>query len=201
MTSRKFVRPGAAKALLTGVALSVCFLVASDANAMPLERLGETEVVQQIQRYCAVSWRNVNVPRVDWSDCSQQVFAELLERIRPSDFQKAVASAQSAERRQLNRAIWRIAKRQSRAARRGAACGALHRQSLGRESNHDVDLIEDVLAVAERELSARQNCIVKMTAQGYSVGEMARCLGIATTRVSDEKYRALMRLRVLFATG
>ena len=44
-------------------------------------------------------------------------------------------------------------------------------------------------------LSPRQRRIVQMTLEGWSVHEMARELRLPAARISDEKYKAIRKLR------
>ena len=172
------------------------FIVSSNrAQASPVQPLSESEVVQQIQRYCTVSWRNANVPRTEWADCSQQLFCELLQRVPRRYLDLAIAQGESEERRELNRAIWRIIKRH----RRSEVGAPLHfgwrdPSHSGRAKELD-DLLADVIQSGRRELSARQLCIVQMTSEGYTIVDIAKHLGITVARVSDEKYRSIRKIR------
>ena len=70
------------KLLWLSVVLIGVFVVAPNrVQASSVQSLSESEIVQQIQRYCTVSCRNANVPRAEWCDCSQQLFCELLQRV------------------------------------------------------------------------------------------------------------------------
>jgi RNA polymerase sigma factor (sigma-70 family) len=52
---------------------------------------------------------------------------------------------------------------------------------------------------ADAVLSPRQQRILQLTCEGCSIGEIADELAISTDRVSDEKYKAIRKLREHFA--
>jgi RNA polymerase sigma factor (sigma-70 family) len=57
------------------------------------------------------------------------------------------------------------------------------------------DQREVVRQAAEELLSPRQQRILQMSFEGWSVAEMAAELNLSAERVSDEKYKAVQRLR------
>ena len=187
------------KLLWLSVVLIGVFVVAPNrVQASSVQSLSESEIVQQIQRYCTVSWRNANVPRAEWCDCSQQLFCELLQRVHRRHLELAIAQDESDERRELNRAIWRIIKRQRRSDARSML------PMSGRDPSHSArakevdDLLADVIHIGKHALSARQLCIVQMASEGYTIADIASHLGIPVARASDEKYRSIQRIREIF---
>jgi RNA polymerase sigma factor (sigma-70 family) len=59
----------------------------------------------------------------------------------------------------------------------------------------------DAVGQAAREvLSPRQQRILQMTLAGWGVNDMAGELGLKAERVSDEKYKAIQKLRTYFRT-
>ncbi len=88
---------------LSVVLIGVFVVVPNRVQASSVQPLSESEVVQQIQRYCTVSWRNANVPRAEWCDCSQQLFCELLQRVHRRHLELALSQDESDERMELNR--------------------------------------------------------------------------------------------------
>jgi hypothetical protein len=183
------------------MAIGILFLATDRARASTLQPTSESVSIEQIQRYCTVSWRNASIPRAEWADCSQQVFLELLQRLPPARWSKAISGIRNAERRELNRAIWRIIKRHVRAANRTVAVPIRGDERQKNQAKDVDDLLDEVMDVAERTLSARQLCIMKMAAAGSAIGEIAEHLGCVGARVSDEKYRTVLRLREVFASN
>jgi len=180
---------------LCGALFGVFFLVASRAQASSYHPLGETEVVQQIQRYCSASWRNANVLRAEWDDCSQQVFSELLQRVPRRQLEIAIWQGESKERRELNRTIWRIIKRQRRSEASAMLNVSWRDQSRSNHAREPDDRLADIVQIGERELSVRQFRIVQMAAEGHSIADIAQALGISVARASDEKYRSIRKIR------
>jgi hypothetical protein len=187
------------KTLWLSVVLMGVFVVAPNrVQASSVQPLSESEIVQQIQRYCTASWRNANVPRAEWCDCSQQLFCELLQRVHRRHLELAIARDESDERRELNRAIWRIIKRQRRLDARSMLPMSERDPSHSARAKEVSDLLADVIHIGKHALSARQFCIVQMASEGYTIADIAKHLGIPVARASDEKYRSIRRIRESF---
>ena len=160
-------------------------LAASPASAEP-------QVLDKVQRYCAVSWRHAGIHPQDWADCTQEALAQLLERVPQERLGAALGNAESPERRELKRAIWRTAQRWRRAPR-----------FLPLDANQQVDPgqnkqtceMADWLGRALQSLSPRQQQVLTLWSQGWTIDELARQLGISAARASDEKYKALRKLQ------
>ncbi len=151
----------------------------------------EMQAIDQIQRYCTTSWRNAGIDQQDWPDCTQQALVELLERVSRARLTVAIDNNESTERRELNRTVWRTIQRWRRSPRwaeyrEGAAEGVGDR--------HD-DAWEEVMSVARQNLTPRQHRILALTRDGWRVSEIAGELHISPARVSDEKYKAICKLR------
>jgi RNA polymerase sigma factor (sigma-70 family) len=58
---------------------------------------------------------------------------------------------------------------------------------------------ELVRQAAERLLTPRQQRILQLSFEGWAVHEMAQELGLPVERVSDEKYKAIRKLRAHLA--
>ena len=169
---------------------------AQEAGAAEPQPQHGSRTLRQIESYCTASWRNSQIPRAEWSDCSQQVFAELLQRVPRNHLANAVLDSKSMERRELNRTIWRIIKRWSRAIRH---------VSLGRSDwpdpstihppPQDEDCVETIMKIAAERLTPRQQQILDCLRDGQSIAAISNRLAIPTQRVSDEKYRAIQKIR------
>jgi RNA polymerase sigma factor (sigma-70 family) len=147
--------------------------------------------VTDISRYCTACWRNARLPADVWPDCTQEVFVRLLERL-PAETWDVALKQDADEHRELVRAIDCVKKRVQRAKKP---------QTLPEEGVADrrVDEAADnreVLAQAAAEvLTDRQRQVLRLWAEGYEVPDIAKELNTTAARVSDEKYKAIRRLR------
>lgn len=151
--------------------------------------------MDQMQRYCLTSWRNAGIHPQDWEDCTQEAIARLLERVSQDRLDAALSDPESPERRELKRAIWRTTQRWRRAPRLGPLDGQF-------ADHHDAaaaTALRDAIEVAARSLSPRQQEILTLWSQGWSVHEIAGKLGIPAACVSDGKYKAIRKLRAALA--
>jgi RNA polymerase sigma factor (sigma-70 family) len=151
----------------------------------------EASALDQVQRYCATSWRNAGIALQEWPDCTQEALAELLERVPRHRLPAAFDDAESTERRELNRAIWRIVQRW----RRQPHPLPLDERTADPHSPGDAIEAADSVATALRVVTPRQRDILVLWSEGWSVSEIGRRLGISAARVSDEKYKAIARIR------
>ncbi|MCA9259731.1 MAG: sigma-70 family RNA polymerase sigma factor [Planctomycetales bacterium] len=154
----------------------------------------EGQALASVEKYCTTSWRQAGIECQDWDDCTQQVIAELLERIDGDGLVAAMSKNDSDQRRELNRAIWRTAKRwqrRSRVAFSSDAEVADAREARGREAAESREWIEERLD----QLSGLQQEIVRDALDGYSIPETAERLQTTAQRVSDNKYKAIQKLR------
>jgi RNA polymerase sigma factor (sigma-70 family) len=160
----------------------------------------EAQTVQQLERYLTTSWRNAQIAQQDWSDCTQQAMTELLERLPRTRFTRIFDHPQMDDRRELNRAVWRTVQRWRR--RRKCAsfqpeyCGIAHPASTPTETIQRGEA-RDELDKAMASLSDRQQQILRLWSQGHAVAEIAKQLDLPPARVSDEKYKAVRKLRHL----
>ena len=113
MTSRpvaRLKRPYVA-AVLLGTALTT-FGTGSAVAAAPSETT--VRAVSDLGRYCTACWRNARLPADVWSDCTQEVFRRLLERI-PTSAWASLLRSDGDDRREFVRAIDAVKKRHLRA--------------------------------------------------------------------------------------
>jgi RNA polymerase sigma factor (sigma-70 family) len=149
--------------------------------------------INDLGRYCTACWRNARLPADAWNDCTQEVFHRLLERI-PTEAWGYILRSDGEDRREFVRAIDAVKKRFQRARKLGHNLDGV---ADGRDP-HERNLAEQrdtVRQAAEALLSPRQQRILQMSLEGWSVADMARELKLPTERVSDEKYKAVQRLR------
>jgi RNA polymerase sigma factor (sigma-70 family) len=157
-----------------------------------------SETLHDLSRYCTACWRNARLPADRWTDCTQEVFVRLLERVPVNAWDRTLAG-EGHERREFLRAIDAVKKRVQR-AKKWAPCAedavADHRPAVERSR---ADEVADVLAAARENLSGRQQRIVERTLDGWSIQDIAAELSTTPERVSDEKYKAIRKLRACLA--
>lgn len=177
-------------AVVLGTALSV--------NAAPGRAEVQTpadtaKAIADMTRYCATCWRNSRLPLDRWGDCTQEVFRRLLERV-PADAWQQVLQGEGEERREFLRAIDTVKKRTQRARKFSSAIDSVaDRRDPQRRRLHEER--ETVNQAAAEVLSPRQHLIMQMSFEGWSVQDMSQELCIPVERISDEKYKAIRKLR------
>ena len=172
-------------ALLVGTALTTFGALSAEA-AVP-------RAVNDLSRYCTACWRNARLQPDAWSDCTQEVFIRLLERVAPKDWDRILTS-ETEERREFLRAIDAVKKRTQRAHRPAALAAEVpDRHQVRRQ--HIEEQRQAVLHAAREHLSPRQTRIITLSFDGWSVQEIADHLRLPATRVSDEKYKAIRKLQ------
>ena len=153
-------------AMALGAALTA-FGPAVGANAS--ETTGHA--VADMGRYCTTCWRNAHLPIDAWGDCTQEVFSRMLERV-PTDAWTRVLQNEGDERREFLRAIDAVKKRTQRARKcSGSLDGVADRRELHSRSVDDERAA--VPEAAEEVLTPRQQRILQMSCEGWSVHEMA----------------------------
>jgi RNA polymerase sigma factor (sigma-70 family) len=175
----------------------VAVLLSAALSALGADRVLAGEVpghaLNHIGRYCSSCWRNARLPVDAWNDCTQEVFQRLLERIPTSRWELALGD-EGDERREFLRAIDAVKKRTQRARRFSGDVESAPDWRLADEQR----LVEDreiVRQAAQAVLSARQQRILQMSFEGWSVQQIGEELALPAERVSDEKYKAIRRLR------
>ena len=178
------VRPGRVVAMVLGTALSTFGTTPAPA----------AHTVNDLSRYCTACWRNARLPADCWTDCTQEVFARLLERVPTEDWGQTL-KAEGDERREFLRAIDAVKKR----VQRGRKWAAYPEESVADRrpatERERAEVREEVAKVAAEVLSDRQRQILQLTGEGWEVNEIADRLAIGPERVSDEKYKAIRKLR------
>jgi RNA polymerase sigma factor (sigma-70 family) len=183
-------------AMVLGTALSTFGATHAAAES---NREAESRAIHDISRYCTACWRNARLDPECWNDCTQEVFCRLLERVSPDAWEQML-KGEGEERREFLRAIDAVKKRTQRGRRWAnplaeetvADRSELKRQEISQERA----VLDDA---ASRLLSSRQQNILKMSAEGWSVQEIGARLQMTPARVSDEKYKAVCKLREHFA--
>ena len=193
MASRKTPPSGSPRPYMVAMALGAALtaLGPQTADAHGAETTGRA--VNDMGRYCTTCWRNARLPMDYWGDCTQEVFTRLLERV-PTHAWTRVLKDEGEEHREFLRAIDAVKKRTQRARKAvGSLDGVADRRELHtRMVNDDSTAVREA---AEEVLTARQQRILQMSCEGWSVQETADELQLPPERVSDEKYKAVRKLR------
>jgi len=177
--------------------LGTALTALSPAQATSVPTKSADRVVSDIGRYCTACWRNARLPVSSWSDCTQEVFRRLLERV-PRQAWERMFSEDTEERREFVRAIDAVKKREQRSRK---LSGNLDGVADGREGTRGLDEeLEQVRQAAAEMLTPRQQRILLMSFEGWSVQDLAREMNLPADRVSDEKYKAIRKLRAHLAT-
>jgi RNA polymerase sigma factor (sigma-70 family) len=136
------------------------------------------------------------LPADRWQDCTQEVFIRLLERVDANRWGAVLVDDETAERREFLRAIDAVKKRTQRARKlAGLTLDHADRRNVTRATR---DEREAVAKAANEVLSPRQRRLLDLTADGWTVPEIATELGATVERVSDEKYKAIKKLQHYF---
>jgi RNA polymerase sigma factor (sigma-70 family) len=151
------------------------------------------DAIASLKRYCTTSWRQAAVAAQDWDDCTQQVFLDLLQRISRDRLAEAIQEAKSHERRELNRAIWATVQRWRRTHRHYPLDDE---PPDTRQDRAQLSLAaRETIADAGRGLTARQRKIVSGLLDGSTIAEIGRILDVPARQISDDKYKAIRKLR------
>ena len=182
---------GSKRPYMVAMALGAALTAFGPAAAAQAETTGRA--VADMGRYCTTCWRNARLPIDAWGDCTQEVFSRLLERV-PTDAWTRVLRDEGEERREFLRAIDAVKKRTQRARKCfGSLDGVADRRELhGRAVDAELSAVREA---AGEVLTPRQQQILQMSCEGWSVHEMADELKMPPERVSDEKYKAVRKLR------
>ena len=151
------------------------------------------QTINDVSRYCQVCWRNARVHPDNWSDCTQEVLARLLERVEPARW-SSLLKEETEERREFLRAIDTVKKRSQRTKKYAGLVEEVNDHRYQPESSRN-ELREELDLAAQEVLSHRQQRIVQLSCAGWSIPEIADELGTTVERISDEKYKAIRKLR------
>lgn len=180
-------------AVVLGTALSVGAAPGQAAVQTPQET---AKAIADMSRYCAACWRNARLPMDCWSDCTQEVFRRLLERV-PADAWEQVLRGESEERREFLRAIDTVKKRTQRARKFSPAINGVadRHEQRRRQLREEREVVNQAAAAI---LTPRQQRILQRSFEGWSVQDLSKELRVPAERISDEKYKAIRKLRTHF---
>jgi RNA polymerase sigma factor (sigma-70 family) len=177
-------------AMVLGTALSAL----GSAPAAVAEAPSTLRAVADMSRYCTTCWRNARLHPDCWGDCTQEVLERMLERVGPDGWDQVLTS-DGEERREFLRAIDTVKKRSQRQRKPVAVPLDVFADRHDLEERRLVEDRETVRDAAKELLSERQQRILQLSLEGWSVHDIATELKTGPERVSDEKYKAIRKLR------
>lgn len=152
------------------------------------------QAVVDLSRYCTACWRNARLPADCWNDCTQEVFVRLLKKVDPATWGRLLRTEGEA-RKEFFRAIDAVKKRTQRSLKRSSSLvevlsdGRCEPETRLRE---DWDVVQQA---AGEVLTERQQRILRLSYEGWEINEIADQMSLPPERVSDEKYKAIRKLR------
>ena len=152
-----------------------------------------TDAVTDISRYCQVCWRNARLSPDSWQDCTQEVLVRLLQTVEPDKW-AGLLRQETDERKEFLRAIDAVKKRTQRARKLSGLADEVADRRYAPEATRN-ELHEELTKVSNKVLSDRQKSILRLACDGWSIPEIADELSTTVERVSDEKYKAIRKLR------
>jgi RNA polymerase sigma factor (sigma-70 family) len=179
-------------AVVLGTAIAA---MGSEAKAAPEEI--SPKAITNISKYCTVCWRNARLPQDQWGDCTQEVLTRLLQNLPAKSWERVLGN-ETEERREFVRAIDAVKKRYQRARWNTSALPELVSDARDEQARSRNDQRAAVEQAAERVLTDRQQRILKLICDGHNVADIAGELAMTPERVSDEKYKAIQKLRTHF---
>src|SRR5262245_26088710 len=191
-SSRRRARPYVV-AMVLGAALTT---FAPSAPAQSTQ--GNAPAVADLSRYCTACWRNAHLPVDTWNDCTQEVLCRLLRTV-PMESWSQTLQLESEEHRELVRAIDAVKKRTQRQKKWSSqALDTVADRSDNQRREFDEERAT-VSKAAEELLTPRQQRIIQLSFEGWSVNEISQKLSLTPERISDEKYKAIRKLRAHLA--
>jgi RNA polymerase sigma factor (sigma-70 family) len=152
------------------------------------------KAITNISKYCTVCWRNARLPQDQWNDCTQEVLTRLLQNL-PAEAWERVLGNETDERREFIRAIDAVKKRYQRGRWQSAPLPELVADGREEHLRRRNDQRTEIEQAAQRVLSSRQQRILTLICDGHNVADIASELAMSPERVSDEKYKAIQKLR------
>jgi RNA polymerase sigma factor (sigma-70 family) len=189
---KSIARPG--RRYVVAVVLGTALTALAPATLQAATDAGVSgKTVADLGRYCTACWRNARLPASSWGDCTQEVFCRLLERV-PARAWDSVLGGEGEERREFLRAIDAAKKRVQRARKFTNSLDGVADRWLADDSRR-ADEREVVDRAAQALLTSRQQQILQLSFEGWGVHEIAEEMKLPAERISDEKYKAIRKLR------
>ncbi len=173
-----------------------------------LDPATESEVsagLVQLDRYLARAWFRAGISPQQHDDCTQAVYTTLLQTLGRDQFDQLVSevgqfgirdvlSRETADGPDFFRAIDSVKKRAQR-ERSYQPLETVESTYLNKANLSTADLQSTLQEAILSSLSPREAALIQATLQGETPAEIAQQWGIAPKTVSNEKTRALQKLR------
>ncbi len=173
-----------------------------------LDQATESELsagLVQLDRYLARAWFRAGISPQQHDDCTQAVYTSLLQTLGRDQFDQLVSdvgqfgirdvlSRETADGPDFFRAIDSVKKRAQR-ERSYQTLDAVDAAYLNQSNSSAAELKSTLQEAILSSLSPREAALIQATLQGETPAEIAEQWGIAPKTVSNEKTRALQKLR------
>jgi RNA polymerase sigma factor (sigma-70 family) len=162
--------------------------------------------LSQLDRYLNRTWYRAGIPTQQHDDCTQAVYAQLLQVLGRDTFESLAAdvgqhgirdvlSRETSEGPDFFRAIDTVKKRAQREKTFQTLDGQVDPVAANPESSAKTASSGDLHDAIARRLSPREAALVYETMKGSTPAEIAQQWGVAPKTVSNEKTRAFQKLR------
>jgi RNA polymerase sigma factor (sigma-70 family) len=159
----------------------------------------------QLDRYLARAWYRAGLSPQQHDDCTQAVYTSLLQSLGRERFDQLlgevgqtgirdVLSRETAEGPDFFRAIDTVKKRAQR-EKSFQPLDAVDAASMNRPDDPSDGWKSTLMEAIESSLSPREAALIHATLEGETPAEIAEQWGIAPKTVSNEKTRAIQKLR------
>jgi len=166
--------------------------------------------LNQLDRYLSRAWYRAAIPAQMHEDCSQAVYATLLQQLGSSRFDNLVSevghsgirevlSRETNEGVDFFRAVDMVKKR----AQREKVHQSFDSMDLPiSQGNSQLGAWREALREAiDHSLSPREATLINETLKGRTPAEIAESLGVAPKTISNEKVRVIQKLRELLLSS
>ena len=164
----------------------------------------------QLDRYLARAWYRAGLAPQQHDDCTQAVYTTLLQSFGRDRFDQLlsevgqfgirdVLSRETADGPDFFRAIDTVKKRAQR-ERSFQPLDTIDAASMNRPDGRSADWKSTLQEAILNALSPREAALIQATLQGETPAEIAQQWGIAPKTVSNEKTRALQKLREILVS-
>jgi RNA polymerase sigma factor (sigma-70 family) len=162
--------------------------------------------MKQLIRYLSRSWTRAGIAGSSRDDCTQSVFAELLEELgrqRFDIFLQVIARSNiptamemmPPEGRAFLRVIDRIKKRARRCRRGSSLVEGADPATLSRSKIEETRQMDDLREAIDVYLTPREVDLIEASLRGEKPSEVASRWGLDAKTVSNEKSRVIRKLR------
>src|SRR5262249_22431920 len=153
------------KACVAVMVLGSAFGLGSSAVDARESAPSTTRAITDMSRYCTTCWRNARLQADCWSDCTQEVFGRLLERV-PTDSWELVFANEGEERKEFLRAIDMVKKRAQRSRKPADLALDSVADIRGGRAGQLAERRDEVHQAASTVLSRRQQRILNLSFDG-----------------------------------